>query len=109
MDLILEFFFKCLFKCLLTNFLRPTLRTQIHEHLKMCSYAAEVFSAVLSRMRFLTLNARSRAPEFAYIHARQLLIRARNRSDVCSRNRPNPRESNSKASYVKAEKRAPVE
>src|SRR4029434_5575755 len=34
---------------------------------------------------------------------RQLLIRARNRSDVCSRNRPNPCESNSKASHVKAE------
>src|SRR4029434_2261827 len=28
---------------------------------------------------------------------RQLLIRARNRSDVCSQNRQNPRESNSKA------------
>ena len=34
---------------------------------------------------------------------RQLLIRARIRSDVCSQNRPNPRESNSKASHVKAE------
>src|SRR4029434_4960956 len=34
---------------------------------------------------------------------RQLLIRARNRSDACSRNRPNPSESNSKASHVKAE------
>ena len=33
----------------------------------------------------------------------QLLIRARNSSDVCSRNWPNPRESNSKASHVKAE------
>ena len=32
---------------------------------------------------------------------RQLLIRARNRCDVCSQNRPNPR--NSKASHVKAE------
>src|SRR4029434_3822182 len=34
---------------------------------------------------------------------RQLLIRAHNRCDVCSRNRPNPREGNSKASHVKAE------
>src|SRR4029434_3314796 len=34
---------------------------------------------------------------------RQLLIRAHNRSDVCSRNRPNLHESNSKASPVKAE------
>src|SRR4029434_11139247 len=33
----------------------------------------------------------------------QLLIRARNRSDVCSRNRPNPRKSKSKASHVKVE------
>src|SRR4029434_1855128 len=52
---------------------------------------------------FLKLKARSRAPECAYIHARQLLIRARNCSDVCSRNRPNPHEGNSKASHVKAE------
>src|SRR4029434_3663246 len=37
-----------------------------------------------------------------YTH-RQLLIRARNRSDVCSRNRPNLHESNSKVSHVKAE------
>ena len=34
---------------------------------------------------------------------RQLLIRARNRSNVCSQNRPNPRESKSKASHVKVE------
>ena len=33
----------------------------------------------------------------------QLLIRARNRSDVCSQNRPNLHESNSKVSHVKAE------
>src|SRR4029434_9505887 len=74
----------------------------IHERLKMGSYTAEVFSAVFPRMRILKLNARSRAPGFAYIHAPPL-IRARNRSDVCSQNRPNPRESNSKASHVKAE------
>ena len=50
------------------------------------------------------MKARSRAPGFAYINApRQLLIRARNRSDVCSRNRWYPREGNSKASPVKAE------
>ena len=42
---------------------------RIHERLKMCSYAAKVFSAVLPRMRILKLNARSRAPGFAYIHA----------------------------------------
>ena len=41
----------------------------IHERLKMGSYTAEVFSAVLPRMRILKLNARSRAPGFAYIHA----------------------------------------
>lgn len=35
--------------------------------------------------------------------SRQLLIRASNRSDVCSWNWPNPRESNSKGSHVKAE------
>src|SRR4029434_1533326 len=35
----------------------------------MHSYAAEVFSAVLPRMRFLKLKARSHAPGFAYIHA----------------------------------------
>src|SRR4029434_3290307 len=38
---------------------------------------------------------------------RQLLIRARNRSDVCSRNRPNPRKATRKQresdSHVKAE------
>src|SRR4029434_5192443 len=61
------------------------------------------FCAVLPRMRNLKLNAHSRAPEFAYIHACQLLIRARNHSDVCSRIRPDPRVSNSKASHVKAE------
>src|SRR4029434_10214010 len=43
------------------------------------------------------------APGFAYVHARQLLIRARNRSDMCSQNQPNPREINSKASGVKVE------
>ena len=69
----------------------------------MCSYAAKVFSAVLHRMRILKLKACSRAPGFAYIPPRQHLIRAHNRSDVCCRNRPNPRESNSKASHVKAE------
>ena len=69
----------------------------------MCSYAAKVFSAVLPRKRFLKLKARSRAPDLQTYTPRQLLIRARNRSDVCSQNRPNPRESNSKASHVKAE------
>ena len=34
---------------------------------------------------------------------RQLLIRARNSSDVCSRKQPSPRESKSEASHVKAE------
>ena len=34
---------------------------------------------------------------------RQLLIRARNRSNVCSQNQPNPCESKWKASHVKAE------
>src|SRR4029434_5054460 len=61
------------------------------------------FCAVLPRMRNLKLNAHSRAPEFAYIHASQLLIRARNHSDVCSRIRPDPRVSNSYAIRVKAE------
>src|SRR4029434_4110773 len=42
---------------------------QIHARLKMRSYAAEVFWAVLPRKSFLKLKARSRAPEFAYIHA----------------------------------------
>ena len=54
-------------------------------------------------MRILKLKARSRAPDLQTYTPRQLLIGARNRSDVCSRNRPNPRESNSKASHVKAE------
>src|SRR4029434_5414179 len=44
-------------------------------------------------MRILKLNARSRTPGFAYIHAPPAL----NCSDVCSQNRQNPRESNSKA------------
>ena len=57
---------------------------------------------MLHRKIFLKLKARSRAPELAYT-PRQLLTRARNRSDVCCRNRPNPRESNSKASHVKVE------
>ena len=35
----------------------------------LCSYTAEVFWAVLHRKSFLKLKARSRAPEFAYIHA----------------------------------------
>ena len=34
----------------------------------MGSYPAEVFSAVLPRMRILKLNVRSRTPGFAYIH-----------------------------------------
>src|SRR4029434_224833 len=42
---------------------------QIHARLKMRSYAAEVFWAVLPRKSFLKLKARSRAPEFAYINA----------------------------------------
>src|SRR4029434_8905318 len=54
-------------------------------------------------MRILKLKARSRAPDLQTYTPCQLLIRARNSSDVCSRNRPNPRESNSKVSHVKAE------
>src|SRR4029434_9561328 len=75
MGLILEHFLKFLLKCFLrtsedqrkTN-VRKGLRL-IHERLKMCSYAAKVFSAVLHRMRILKLKVRSRAPGFAYIHA----------------------------------------
>src|SRR4029434_2664313 len=55
-------------------------------------------------MIIIKLKALSRASGFAYINApRQLLIRARNRSDVCGRNRTSPREGNLKASPVKAE------
>src|SRR4029434_4175299 len=41
----------------------------IHERLKMGSYAADVFSAMLPRMRILKLNTNSRAPGFESIHA----------------------------------------
>src|SRR4029434_10393186 len=72
--------------------------TKMYAHSKVVH-----FCAVLPRMRNLKLNAHSRAPEFAYIHASQLHISARNRCDVCSGNRPNSRKGNSKASHVKAE------
>ena len=67
MGLILERFLKCL-----PNFERTKVRKDlrwIHERLEMGSYTAEVFSAVLPRMRILKLNARSRTSGFAYIHA----------------------------------------
>src|SRR4029434_4345989 len=73
---------------------------QIHARLKMRSYAAEVFWAVLPGRVFnralVHLNLHTYTP-------RQLLIRARNGCDVCSGNRPNSRKGNSKASHVKAE------
>src|SRR4029434_1412194 len=47
---------------------RKNLR-RIHERLEMGHYTAEVFSAVLPRMRILKLNACSRTPGFVYIHA----------------------------------------
>src|SRR4029434_8295796 len=83
MGLILEHFLKFL----LSYGLRKTnvrKRSPPDSPLKMCSYAAEVFSAVLPRI--LKLNARSHAPEFVYIHAP-----------------PAPYKSTSKASHVKAE------
>ena len=62
-----------------------------------CSELCSPGRGFLNKKRVLVhLNLHTYTP-------RQLLIRARNRSDVCSRNRPNPRESNSKASHVKAE------
>ena len=50
----------------------------------MCSNAAKVSSAVLPRMRILKLNVHLNLHTYT---PHQLLIRARNRSDVCSWNR----------------------
>src|SRR4029434_4532615 len=52
----------------LTGFEEKDIR-QIHARLKMWSYAAKVFWAVLPRKSFLKLNVRSRAPEFSYRNA----------------------------------------
>ena len=101
--LILEHFLKFLLKC----FLRASEKQRKE---KTSDKFMNAWKCVPTQQKCSELCSPGRVFNRVLVHLnlhtytpRQLLIRARNRCDVCSGNRPNSRKGNSKASHVKAE------